>query len=516
MPPINRKSQTVSIPAPIMGWNVRDPLPSMPPQYASIMDNTFCMPDSIMVRKGYESWATFTGVGETVFDYDGATSGSEKVFVAVDNAGACSVYDITASGAVGAPVISGLTSARIKHAHMATSGGNFTYIVNGADDARLFDGTTWYQVNTGSSPYAITGIASSSLSDVITFKRRLWFVESGSLRAWYLPIDSVAGAAVSYDFGPVFKRGGSIVKIDTWSLDAGEGLDDHMVIFSSTGEVAVYRGTDPASASTWGLIGVFYEGAPLGTGRSCKFGGDLLVATHDGIAQMSQSLMSSRVTTVTKLTDKVQPQMAQDAYNYSANYGWDLMLFPPQNMLIMNIPVDSTTSYQYVMNTISGAWSRWTGIPAKSWYFANDNLFFGADGYVGRMWQGNSDNGTIVSADILPAYQNFGSASRLKRCTLCSLSIANDGTLEYGVRLEVDFSLNPATISLPASISAIAAYGTAVYGTSLYGGSLSVNKRWFSVNGIGYYVSPHVRIDTQYADVHLYAIDLNLESGGTI
>ena len=64
------------------------------------------------------------------------------------------------------------------------------------------------------------------------------------------------------------------------------------------------------------------------------------------------------------------------------NANWDLLLYPPQNMLLVNIPVSSTVSYQYVMNTISGAWSRWTNIPAYCWYFANENLYFGTAGTV--------------------------------------------------------------------------------------------------------------------------------------
>jgi len=516
MPPIGRKSTTVTIPAPIMGWNVRDPITSMPPQYASVIDDVFCLPDSIMVRRGWESWATFTGNGETVFDYDGSTGGTEKLFVAVNNAGACSVYNISTSGPVGAADISGLTSARFKHAHFATSGGLFTYIVNGADTPYLYDGSTWYSITGVSAPYAITGVTTTLLKDVTSFKRRLWFVENSSLRCWYLPIDSISGAAKSFDFGPIFKKGGSITKIDTWTLDAGEGVDDYFVVFTSTGEVAVYRGTDPASASTWALHGVFYIGTPVGLGATTKFGGDLLILNRDGIAAMSEKLMSSRVTTVSKITDKIQPQIASDVTLYSVNYGWDLTLNPPQNMLLMNIPISATKSYQYVMNTISGAWSRWRNIPALSWYFANETLYFGASGYVGKMWSGNSDNGNTVSADILPAYQNFGSASALKRCNLCRLILANDGSLQYGIRMETDFSLNPVSIPLPASITSAGVYGTAVYGTDLYGGTLSITKKWQSVGGIGYFLSPHIRVDTKFADIHLYSIDLNMEGGGTI
>lgn len=519
MPSQKRNSRMVSMPAPIGGWNVRDPLPMMEKQYAPILDNVFCLPSEIQVRKGYTSWATFTGTAETIFDYDGQTSGTEQLFAAVSNAGNYAIYDITYTGAVGAAVISGLSNARFKHSHFSTSGGLFTYIVNGADDARLYNGTTWYQVNAVSAPYAITGIATSSLKDITSFKRRLWFVEKNSMRCWYLPIDSIAGAATSYDFGPIFTRGGSITKIDTWTLDAGYGVDDYLVIFTSAGEVAVYRGTDPASATTWALTGVFYIGAPVGViGSTCKFGGDLLIINRDGIAQMSKSLMSSRVNTKLSVTDKVQPQMAADTATYAANYGWELLLYPPQNMLLMNIPISATVSYQYVMNTISGAWSRWTGIPARCWYFANETLYFGANGYVGKMWDGTSDNGNAISWEVLPAYQNFGTESQLKRFSLARLIMGYTGGMTYGHRMELDFNLNTNPVPMPLFVTAPAAtYGSSTYGApSIYGGQIAIRREWKNATGMGYWGSLHLKGETKYSDIRLYAIDLNMESGGNI
>lgn len=77
-----RVSQVISVPAPIGGWNVRDPLPSMSPAYAPILDNVFCLPSEIQVRKGYTQFSTFTGTAETVFDYN-TQAGGEELYAAV-------------------------------------------------------------------------------------------------------------------------------------------------------------------------------------------------------------------------------------------------------------------------------------------------------------------------------------------------------------------------------------------------------------------------------------------------
>ncbi|NCV55893.1 MAG: hypothetical protein EBW54_06760, partial [Betaproteobacteria bacterium] len=66
------------------------------------------------------------------------------------------------------------------------------------------------------------------------------------MTCWYLGVSNVAGTAVEFPMGALFKHGGAILKIDTWTLDAGYGLDDYLCIFTTKGEVAVYRGTDPS------------------------------------------------------------------------------------------------------------------------------------------------------------------------------------------------------------------------------------------------------------------------------
>jgi len=516
MPAKRKVGNIISVGAPIGGWNVRDPLPAMNPLFAPIMDNCFCLPSEIQVRRGWQEHATFTGTCETLMPYD-STNGTTYIFAAVNNGVTTDIYDVTSPGAVGTAEVSGLSNARFKYSHAASGAGQYSYFVNAEDDALIYDGTTFQAVNSSSTPFAITGIATSSFSDVINHKRRLWFVEKGSMNCWYLPTDQVGGAAVKYNFGPVFARGGFIVKVDTWSLDAGAGLDDHFVVTTSEGEVAVYSGTDPASASTWQLVGVFLIGSPTGNGRTCKYGGDLLLINKDGIAQMSKSLMSSRVNTQLQLTDKIQPQLAQDAIDYAANHGWDIVLFPPANMLLVNIPLSDGNSYQYVMNTISGGWARWTNIPAKTWLYANEKIYWGGKDVVGQGWFGQSDNGSPVVAEILPAYQNFGSGSQLMRWTLGRILLGTSSNFTYGARIEVDFDLRLNEVAMPfIEDLPVAIYGTSEYGDSVYGGTLTVKKRWQNLSGMGYWGSLHMKFETTYADVRIYSYDMMIEAGGNI
>lgn len=514
-----KTSKIFTVQSPTGGWNVKDPISDMPVTDAVILDNCFCRPSDIQIRKGYTSWATgISGNAETIFEYS-PPSGAAKVFAASNNSGTCQFYDISTAGAVGGAVVSGLTSAQIRTASFTNSGGSFLHCVNGSDSLRLYDGATWYTVTGISATYAITGVATTSLTDVVLHKRRLWFVEKNTMSCWYLAGDAIAGAATKYDFGPIFSRGGHIVKIDTWTLDAGTGVDDHFAVFTSEGEVAVYSGTDPASITTWALSGVFYIGTPTGTvGHTCKYGGDLLIINKDGIAQMSKSLMSSRVNTHLQLTEKIQPQLASDNAAYYANSGWDILLFPPQNMLLVNIPISSTESYQYVVNTISGGWSRWTGVSAKCWRFANETLFFGGVGAVYRMWDGQNDNGSLVRATILPAYQTFGSDGQLKRWSMARVIFGLDQDANYGAEMMVDFDQNTQVIALPAQVPAnLFTWDVSEWDSdAVWGGNIYTDRKWQSVSGMGYWGSLQIQIESMSADVRVYSIDYSVEGGGVL
>ena len=53
----------------------------------------------------------------------------------------------------------------------------------------------------------------------------------------------------------MFRRGGYIKAMASWTLDGGAGMEDQLVLFSSNGEAVIYGGTDPDSG--FSLTGIF-------------------------------------------------------------------------------------------------------------------------------------------------------------------------------------------------------------------------------------------------------------------
>lgn len=511
MIPKRQVSRTLSLPSPVGGWNARDSIAEMKPDEAVILDNFYCLPSMVQLRSGYTQWATgLVGNVESLIAYESPTA--TKLF-ACANGG---IYDVTSSGAVGAAAISGLANNQRQSVNFGTAGGNYNMSVNGADKLRYFDGTTWTTDTGVAGPYGITGFDTALAIHINVFKQRVWLIEKSSLRVWYLPSASIAGAAASIDLSSLFKMGGYLMAMGTWTLDAGTGLDDFAVFITSRGEVAVYQGTDPTSATTWALKGVYYMGSPMGRRCYTKYGGNLLIISKDGLFPLSQALMSSRVSIKSSLTDKIQYAISNATSLYASNYGWETFLFPGQNMLWVNVPVSSTEAHQYVMNTITGAWSRFKGWNAYCWALSGDQPYFGGNGFVGRAWYGAADNNANINTEALQAFNSFGAQSQLKRFTMVRPIITYDNAPGILLGLNVDYDTTAPSGTPSFSTSSSAVWDTAVWDSGIWGGGLDVHKEWQGVNGIGYSAAMHIITASKNSNIQWASTTYVYEQGGIL
>ena len=510
--PSNRRqvSQTLSVPSPVAGWNARDPIADMKPADAVILDNFFCTPYDVEVRKGAFAWATGMSTVNTLASYS-PVSGINKLFTAAGT----SIYDATGSGAVGAPVVTGQTSDKWQTVNFGTPGGNFLIMVNGADKMQQFDGTTWKTIDAASTP-AITGVLTQNLITVTAFKSRLWFVEQSSMKAWYLPVVAVGGAATSIDFSSLFTMGGYLMQMGTWSLDAGYGMDDYAVFISSKGQVAVYKGTDPATAATWSLIGVYTIGAPIGRRCIMDMAGDLIVICQDGLAPLSKSLMSSRVNTVEMLTDRIQSVISEYITASGNNQGWQTTLFPRENMLLMNVPISPTVSYQVVMNTISGAWSRFLNWNARTFVIHNEELYFGGAGGVFKAYVGTTDFGANIPFEAQQSFNYFGAKTQLKQVKMLRPILSSDGNPSILLGINVDYDTNTPYGAPGFSQISPGVWDSAIWDSATWGGGQTIRRDWQTAYGLGYCFAAHIKGAIQNTNLSWAATDYVIEAGGVI
>lgn len=505
------KATSASLPAPIGGWNARDALGEMEATDAVELKNMFPRTSDVIQRYGHSHHATGLPTKvETIFSYNGEAT---RELFGVSNG---NIYDATTSGAVGTAEVTGLSNSRWQYINVATTGGNFLYAVNGLDSPRLYNGTTWTAITASSSP-SVTGVTTSDLDHINLFKSRVWFIEKNTLSAWYLPVDSVGGAASEINFRAIARRGGYLVAMGTWTIDGGSGIDDLAVWITSEGEVIVYAGTDPSSASTWSLVGVWQIGAPIGKRCMMKWKGDLLLITKDGVVPLSGALQSSSGNPKVAVTDKIQSAVSSAAESNASNFGWQLAYFAEQNMLLLNVPLfEGNNQEQYVMNTITKAWARFTGWEANCIEIHNSELYFGGDGFIGKAWDTLYDNEDDISSLGRQAFNYFGSRGRQKRFTMMRPILLTNGSLDVYAGINVDFEDMGSTSLITFSPPGSALWDSAVWDADVWAAGEVPQKAWQGANGIGFCGAPRIQIDSGGVVVRWVATDVVFEQGGIL
>ena len=106
---------------------------------------------------------------------------------------------------------------------------------------------------------------------------------------YYLPIQTKCGQSSSLPLKALFKRGGTIRAMYTWSIDGGAGMDDQLVIFTSNGECAIYAG-HRSRRPIFRFVGVFRFERPMSKHSVVKYGGELYVLISTGLVPMSTML----------------------------------------------------------------------------------------------------------------------------------------------------------------------------------------------------------------------------------
>ena len=438
-PPVNRgprQGQYTTSP-PIGGWNVFDAIDAMPQQDALDLINFFPDVGRVALRRGFVGHAV-TGLGGAPVDTLATfADGSGEKFLAGANG---NVYDVSSSTPVS--LKSGFTSDIWSYTNFDGKLG----LVNGEDAPQVYDGSTLADMTVSG-----TGLTVSNLVGVTGHRSRTYFWEKNSQDFWYSATNTLGGALTRFPLSRAGNLGGRVVAIDS-AVTGGESADfaggglaeDLLCIYMSRGEVVVYQGSDPGA--DFALVGV-YPVSPLVSERTVvKIGDDLALGTLDGAVPFAGLLQTGRKAQDLALTRKIQGAWKEATREFANNPGWAVCWYPRSSMVLWNIPLDATATQQYVQNTATGAWCRFTDMNARSLAVWQERLYFGTpDGRIFLADVGTTDNGQPIQGEVRSAFTRLQRGGLMSQISAVRPLLEGTGEVAFGLAVEADYEARLAT-----------------------------------------------------------------------
>jgi len=410
--------RTTTIPAPTRGIVESENEAFMQPGAAIVQDNWLPTMRGVKLRGGCIRWCDLHALDTTVppvpsalrnpvisaFEY--VSGNSQRMYAAQ----ATKLFDVT--GTTPVLIKSGQTSGNYAAAQLANAAGYWLIAVNETGDFPLrFDGTTWVTLNADqiTGPVGTPVEHGRNLSYVCKYRNRLFFIETKSMNAWYLGIDSIGGALLKIPLSGAATRGGYLIAAASWSVDAGDGIDDKICFITSEGELLIFTGSDPSSAATWKQEGRYQVPPPLGMNAHIQVGGDLLIATVDGIVPVSAAITKDiSQLDLAMMTRMIRPLWRDNVLEKRA-HPWSFEKWDELGYLFVAMPGgEPGERFTLVSNSVTNAWARALGWDARCFVRMRGDMFFGTeDGIIMQADRTGYDDGKPYVATLVGGWEMF-------------------------------------------------------------------------------------------------------------
>jgi hypothetical protein len=497
-------SQLFNNPAPTGGLNLRDPISEMSPLDAIVLDNFIPRQQGVEMRKGYiVTSEPPEGVTQykSMFGYAAANSANNKMFAAADG----NIYDVTGTPVTVAHAATGSTNDQWWTIQFSTTSGNYLLAVSPGAGYWTYD-----PVNGWVNRTALTTGLPTNVRTVSVWKQRIWFTVEDSSDVYYMQdINAIQGTAVAFPMGSVLRSGGSVSALFNWTIDAGFSVDDFFVVVGTEGDIGVWEGTDPTSADTFRIKGVWYIGPVPKYGMYfTPFGGDVMVLSVQGLIPMSRLVSGqyNEAAANTMPASKVQPVLSPLIALLKDAESWNVMLVPKESVMIIKLPQKEDGSWQqFVMNTITGAWCTFSNMPMVSAAMLGGQLYFSTPtGRVAKGLNGSYDDtdpfisskGSAIEADVQCSFNAYNTPAQLKKFQMARPIFLAPTAPSVKLQLNTQYALS----NVSGSPSFAGAIQSGIWDETNWnlcyfsGGQLTTYEAWVGVVGLGYYGSLRMKV----------------------
>jgi hypothetical protein len=487
-------AQLFNIPSPVGGLNYRDPISDMAPTDALVLENFIPKQTGVVLRKGWRYHTeTISAPIRSVFSFNAPDQDDNKIFAAASG----HIYDVTTDPPVLVQANTGSTNDVWSVTQFANGADMFLLAVSAGAGYWTYDTTNgWVQ-------QTVTGLPASLIS-VAVFKNRVWFVAEDDSAVYYLDtVDAITGTASQFEMGSLLRNGGSIRGLINWTLDAGTGIDDYMVVVGSQGDVGVWQGTDPSDAEKFSLRGVWYVGPVPKYGRFfTAYGGDVMIVSELGLVPVSRLVNGQFSEIQPGPAQKIQSVLSPLISKLRGVSAWDIFIVPSSDVLIIKLPEDTGVYTQFAMNVNTAAWCAFSSMPMACCTLLNGQLYFGTeDGRVAKGLFGDLDGteidgtgGNPVEGDVQTAFNAFGTPAQLKKFGMARPIFIASAPPSVKLQINTQYTF----VSVGGSPSFTTA-NTGVWNNSLWNianwaGSSNSYQAWVGTTGLGYYASLRMKV----------------------
>jgi hypothetical protein len=460
----------------------------------------------------------------TIFTTTGPPAG--RLFAAKGG----NLYDVTLGGVGPWTAEVGITgtSDYWTSVMMQNIAGAFLLVTNDNGGYSYYNGTTWATPTMGVAVGEITGVDPAKFCFVMLYKKRIWFIEKNSTRAWYLPVEQVTGEATAFDFGSQFEHGGELAQLKSWSMDSGTGMEDQLVAISSQGDVAIYQGADPEDLTTFSIVGDYYVGPlPVGRRQAMSAGGDVLILSQFGLQRVSKILSSKAM--AEQVTEHetfiIDPFIGRLMQTDSQLQGWQVLELAKEELWAIGVPRQATTNGgDYLAHKATNkSWSFLRDTTYTSLVNIGPQIFAGTvDGRVVKAFNGPLDNvlldthrGVGIKCQVLPAYNTMGNSGLYKHAMMIRPCFLSTDTPVLKVSMLVDYipPKRASMTALPVFRSYFWDDFESLWDVARWGGEFVLFKKWIGISGVGFAMTP--QLDYMCGgDTLLTNIDIWIEGGG--
>jgi hypothetical protein len=485
-------------------------------------DDTINIPDSLGPNGQVRTAMFFNSIV--------AGGAQDKTFAATDQG----IYDISGGGA--GPWVLGDRTADLTWPAQGGDAGwisflNYTnvggdHFILACDEVNgfwIFDGAIWAAGTFTGSPAPLA----SDLVQISEWNGRVWFVEKNTARAWFLDPLALAGAIEPFDVGNRFKEGGHLVQCSTWTIDAGDGMDDKFVMISAAGDVLVWQGLDPTTAADLTLQGRWTVGSvPEGRRVMSDWGGDVAILSTAGLITLSALLDGTSALNSEKyISRNVNQYMRREMELTLDEYGWSMELVPRQGIAIFTVPqpVNSTRApIQFVLETATKSWAFFRGLPMLSTTKRGDEFIFST--YDGRVMvmAGTLDNvdiggesGIAIPFSLLTHYSGMDQPAIWKRAQFIRPYWIGGAQPSFNIQIRWDFDLTELPTAPSYTSSELSLWDFAIWDDAKWEGSAQSFVETIGVGGMGRHAAIAIRGSATNALTYLGA-DVMFDQGGML